>query len=66
MYFNTFNNLTNIKRVLSEVKRHLPSNLSPEVDMQRKKTNQSLGEVYLASSNERRETISNQTNATIG
>ena len=34
--------------------------------MQRKKTNQSLAVVYLASSNAGRETITNQTNTTIG
>ena len=34
--------------------------------MQRKKTNQSLGVVYLASSNARREFITNQTNTSIG
>ena len=37
--FNTYNNLTKVKHVLSEVKRHLRSDLSPKVDMQSKKTN---------------------------
>ena len=63
--FNTYNKLTNVKRVLTEVKRHLHPDLSPNVDMQRKNTNQSLGEVYLASSTARRETITNKTNASI-
>ena len=63
---NTYNKLTKVKCVLSEVKRHLQPDLSPKVDMQRKNTKQSLGEVYLASSTARRETITNQTNASIG
>ena len=64
--FNTYNNLTKVKRVLSEVKRHLQPDLSRNVDMQRKNTNQSLGEVYLATSTARKETITNQSNASIG
>ena len=64
--FNTYNKLTKVKRVLIEVKRHLLPDLSPKVDMQRKNTKQSLKEVYLASSTARRETITNQTNPSIG
>ena len=63
--FNTCNNLTKVKRVLSEVKRHLQADLSPNVDMQRKNTNQSLGEVYLATSTARTATITNQSNVSI-
>ena len=51
---------------MSEVKGHLRSDLSAKVDMQRKNTKQSLGEVYLARSTARRETTTNQTNASIG
>ena len=50
---------------MSEVKRDLRPDLSPNVDMQRKNTNQSLGEVYLAGSTARKATITNQTNPSI-
>ena len=35
--FNTFNNLTKVKCAFGEIKRHLLSDLSPKVNMERKR-----------------------------